>query len=342
LSFEAADQTPESIPTDEIDPLTAPITNSDAPRSVQYKNVIWRFWREWWLSSKCPHPIDGVSAIAQFARHLESIGYKAGHRFNVCCALRGWIAADPNHDPEVIRLLTQISTATWHAHKRENRREKVPIFGRIEIDRLILAADPLSPKDARDVSALLVQYETMAAPDQIFGFSLNGQRIASPMLRTAVSFRDDGTANLEIPAVTMNQARVADLSIEATRWLRTWIDSRTDCHPELFIGRDGPMAYGAWRGSVDDVARRAGFRSSSIRGLRRGREHELIVSGARDGDLRQALTRRSLRPLDRAKQTFKRGNSRAGLGAAQPSLSGSIRHATRMRAYCRDLFLGAG
>jgi hypothetical protein len=271
LSFDKSDERPKNLPTDEPMPATESTPYPAWSRTIERKTEIWQLWQNWWRSSQCPHPIRSTNAVEQFARYVETTVSQPHRIHHIFRVVRNWLAADGQNESQAVRLADQVVLAALHAHKLAAFANKVSIFGRREIDRLIQAADPLSQKDARDMSALLVLYETMAAPDWIFGHYKSGRFFTSPIRRDAVFFRDDGTATLVFPMTDRSRLRSMTLSAQTTGWLRTWLESRTDGSPDMFIIKGGPMHFTAWRNSMDDLTHRAGFLSRSIRGLRRGR-----------------------------------------------------------------------
>jgi integrase len=343
LSFELSPEPTSGPAYETYEPVVSAERPDLAPRALKARSESLENWHRWWRSSGCLHAIGDVDALVEYARHLEQTEKSA---IAVNCAfhwISEWLEAARPPDPTALRLAEQIKTSARHTYEHALRQAPSIVFGREDVDALIAAADPLSPQDCRDLSALLLLYETMAAPDQIFGYEINGRRQAPPIHKDALSFHDDGTAKIELKAISKNLGRTAVLSSEAASWLRRWLESRTDSRPELFVSRNGPFLVNVWRTSVKDMALRAGFPTPfRLRGLRRGRAHEMLVSGVKAHDVLRVTSWRSMRPIRAAQQAIiGRLDSRNCSEPALRSLSFSSRRPTRMRAYSSDLFADA-
>jgi hypothetical protein len=343
LPLELTDDASHATVTD--DGQECVLTDQERPLAIRTAGVaksMLKTWQHWWRSSKCSHAIGSPEGLAQYFQHLQAIG-KSHSSINMACYLIGrWLTQEGGLDPATERLLEQVMTSTSHAKNRNLGKGASSVLGCAEIDALIAAADPLSPQDTRDVSAMLVQFETMAASDQIFGHRHEGTWLFAPLLRSSVSFQDDGTAKIEIAAVNGHRPQApAVLTARTAQWLRRMMDGRMDRHPELFRSENGPLTHAAWRHSILDIARRAGFpQPFRIRGLRRSRSHAMLIDGIDKKEVLRESSWQSAKSVNRAKRSLRYRNV--------PFLPGSIgmvhskRPSTFMRGYNRPLFASSG
>jgi hypothetical protein len=310
------------------------------PRSVNCLTTSILAWSRWWLSLESEHPLTEPEQVSAFIRHLDSTRRPPGSINAIVWAMKHFLMAMDLPNKDSLRLLEQVLVSVAHAVKRRDRSREVAIFGRGDLEACIASVDPLSAQDVRDVAILHVLFETMAAPDQIFGVRLEKRWVLPPLRRAALVIDNDGTGTLELDAVGKHRARTAKLSALTVAWIVRWLECRSDSSPELFLANSGrPLIATAWRLGISDLVRRARISSSfKFRAFRRGMAHDQMLAGKTASELCRTPLWRSIGPIQRAMRApVRRAHSPPPVAIGE-CLRLSSRRRSRMRAYCQDLF----
>ena len=311
------------------------------PRSVNCLTTSILAWNRWWLSSESEHPLTEPEQIAAFFRHLDSTRRPPGSINAIAWAIKHFLMAMDLPNKDSLRLLEQVLVAVAHAVKRRDRSREVAIFGRGELEACIASVDPLSAQDARDVAILHVLFETMAAPDQIFGVRLEKRWVFPPLRRAALVLDNDGTGRLELDAVGKHGARTAKLSALTVAWILRWLECRSRTVVQNFFlpiqVDDSLRLLGAWAPAISSGG--PGFPSSfKFRAFRRGIAHDQMLAGRTASELCRTPLWRSIGPIQRAMRAPVRRDHFPPPVAIGECLRLSSRRRIRMRAYCQDLF----
>lgn len=196
------------------------------PKALRTTLTALAYWGRYWLSfSGDVNPLS-EEGLSRYGASLLDEGLSTGlvlqrlSAIYVACHCIGLVS------PELrVALRKARSPYTERKHRRE-RVKTIPMLA-ADLRRLILAADPHSPKDVRNVVAILILYEGMATFKELVGMDVPHSRLDVGTMITDLRFEAGGTCLLRLyPSRPEDAGRTIRLSSDATAWIRHWLAMR--------------------------------------------------------------------------------------------------------------------
>ncbi len=260
-----------------------------AQRAVKCDLTKWMNWYAQAQSRNAPYAADSVidyfgeltasgSSIASLCRALWVVKASLGHL--------GWL--DQSCESTVQRIQAEAQRARGSVSKEFPVRPKASWS---DVHKVVNAANPEDPFEARLVAPILLIQDTLARLDEIFGLRIDGEWHKSAVSRHALLQAADGSGR-----ITLNRTTYGDSGLSAyvtpltMQWIAYANRGRSGSDGPLFVTRRNlPFQSEAWKQSLANFCERKSLpdivRLASS--LRSGMVGALVEAGATPDEVRE-------------------------------------------------------
>ncbi len=247
-------------------------------------------WMTWWCTHGEGTHAGSASAIEAYVSAQERDRAPASSVAQRVWAINRLLKALSWPDPEAEQLVRRIQLAGWH---RGCGTDCSPPSAKPldweQIQHIVAHTDEHSPRPVRTLAALLLLYETMARPDQIFGFKHEGRWLVPPASRQSVRRSRRGGV-IDLMADSRGRGK---RSVPLSEMTMAWLERSFAFWP----GEDGalfrterrtPLTRGHWTKEFRGLCKQHRLAACSPTSLRWGKTRDLVGMGVHVFDIQQA------------------------------------------------------
>lgn len=275
----------------ELEQLTRELTA--ARQKASYVSIArgLEHWMRWWKTSKLAGLPGDANTLEAYICSQEQGGNTCHTIDGRISAIRRTLRAINKIDPNMERVFRQSRKARNIYSERYQQRplQRQPL-GWADIRKIVQAADQNCRHEVRTVAAMLVLFESMARPRQIFGQRVEREWILPPTTRAHLQQLADGTGRL---ALGQDGRGVGKRDVRLSKLAMSWLERSFTLWPKsngtLFTAENGePMAIGCWIKYLKRLLKRHGLEHCTTSSIRLGMAKDLIEKGVHILDVQES------------------------------------------------------